>query len=248
MNTYIVTGAAGGIGSAIARSLADKEKRLVLTDIGDPGDAFIDELRELGAVVEFVVADITSPLEIERLVALATDSGAKLAGAVNCAGIEQCIRPLHEIELDVWERVMRVNLTAMFLCMKHQIMAMLKTGGGAIVNIGSLVALQAVPNASEYVASKGGVSSLTKAAALDYAKQGIRINAVLPGAIDTPMIERHADSPWMPAFLAFVEQRQALGRLGQPSEVAEAVKWLLSDAASFVTGSLMTVDGGMSAG
>lgn len=245
MKTYIVTGATGGIGSAIVQLLCGDGHHVVLTDIAEPAEDFLSELASLAGTHEFVACDITDPKSVETMVKAAKARHGRLDGAVNCAGIEHSLKPLAEVDVDDWNRVIAVDLTAMFLCLKFQIEAMLPSGG-SIVNIGSGLANNAVANASEYVAAKAGVSGLTKAAALDYQRSGIRVNALLPGAISTPMLERHADEPFMPAFMEYIQNRQ--GRLGLASEVAEAAKWLLSDAASFVTGIQMPVDGGLSAG
>ncbi|MCJ2188433.1 SDR family NAD(P)-dependent oxidoreductase [Novosphingobium beihaiensis] len=245
--TYIVTGACGGIGSAAARVLCAAGHNVVLSDIAPPQEGLLDELHALGGSPHFISCDITSDRQVQDLVAAAVKTSGRLDGAVNSAGIEQAMKPLADLELETWERVIRVNLTSVFLCMKHEIRAMLETGGGSIVNIGSAIGAVAIENGCEYVASKHGLSGLTKAGALDYAKAGIRVNAVMPGVIKTPMHERHADAPWMKDFETLMHTRHPIGRMGMPGEVGEAVKWLLSDASSFVTGSLMFVDGGYTA-
>lgn len=242
--TYVVTGAAGGIGSAVARALCSEGHTVVLADLAEPAEGLLDDLQALGGDARYVQTDIGDEAQVQAMVAAAAEMGGKLDGAVNCAGIEQTMTPLADLEQAVWDRVLRVNLTGMFLCMKHQIRAMLESGGGSIVNIGSAMGSVALPNGCEYIASKHGVSGLTKSGALDYATQGIRVNAVMPGVIKTPMHERHAHEPWMKDFQAEMQRMHPIGRMGESNEVAEAVLWLLSDASSFVTGSLMAVDGG----
>ena len=242
--TYIVTGGAGGVGGETARVLCKAGHRVVFTDIAAPDGAFLDELKKLPGSAHFIRCNVTDEDAVEALVAEAVRIGGKLDGAANCAGVDQGIVPLADMERALWDRTISINLTGVFFCMKHQIRAMLKSGGGSIVNIGSAMGTVASGHQSGYIASKHGVAGLTKGAALDYAAQGIRVNAVMPGVIDTPMIRRHAHEPWMADFEANVIGAHPIGRMGQPIEVAEAVKWLLSDAASFVTGSLMAVDGG----
>ncbi len=242
--TYIVTGGTGGVGGETARVLCGDGHRVIFTDIADPDEKLQAALEGLRGTAHFVKCDITDEAAVAALVDEAVKLGGRLDGAVNCAGVDQGIVPLADIDLALWNRTITINLTGMFLCMKHEIRAMLKSGGGSIVNIGSAMGSVAAGHQSCYVASKHGVAGLTKGGALDYAGQGIRVNALMPGVIDTPMIQQHAHEPWMADFEATVIGAHPLGRIGQPIEVAEAARWLLSDAASFVTGSLMPVDGG----
>nr|WP_259444437.1 SDR family oxidoreductase [Rhodococcus sp. DMU2021] len=151
---------------------------------------------------------------------------------------------MHEISADQWNRVIGVDLTGVFNCLKHEIAAMLTTGGGAIVNVGSVLGATAMPNASEYTAAKHGVVGLTRAAASDYATKGIRVNAVMPGVTSTPMIQRASQDPVFAAHFDAIRLRHSMERFAEPSEISAAVVWLLSDAASFVTGADLAVDGG----
>jgi NAD(P)-dependent dehydrogenase (short-subunit alcohol dehydrogenase family) len=168
----------------------------------------------------------------------------RLDGAFNNAGLEQCALPLHELTTEQWERALRVDLTSVFWCLKYQVLAMLATGGGAIVNTASSLGQVAIPNASEYITAKHGVVGLTRAAAAEYGARGIRVNAVLPGIIRTPMIARLTEDARFSAFFDKLKDRHPIGRFGEPSEIGEAVKWLLSDAASFMNGAAMACDGG----
>ena len=151
---------------------------------------------------------------------------------------------MHQLTLQQWERALRIDLTSVFLCIKHQVIAMLRSGGGAIVNTASSLGQVAIANASEYVSAKHGVVGLTRAAAAEYGRQGIRVNAVLPGIVMTPMISRLVSDPQFKAFFEKVRERHPIGRFGEPREIGEAVTWLLSDAASFVNGADLAVDGG----
>ena len=168
----------------------------------------------------------------------------RLDGAFNNAGLEQCGRPLHELTTEQWERAIRVDLTSVFWCLKYQVIAMLATGGGAIVNTASSLGQVAIPNAAEYIASKHGVIGLTRAAAADYGARGIRVNAVLPGIIKTPMITRLTQDARFKSMFDKAKERHPIGRFGEPAEIGEAVKWLLSGDASFMNGAAMAVDGG----
>jgi NAD(P)-dependent dehydrogenase (short-subunit alcohol dehydrogenase family) len=243
----IVTGAAGGIGRACAVTLAEAGAKLVLTDIVDCG-ATLAAIRNTDNDAIFVKADLGVESGAEELVAQTVALFGRLDGAFNNAGVEQCATPLHELTAAQWERAVRIDLTGVFFCLKHEIRAMLKTGGGAIVNTASALSAVAIPNASEYVASKHGVVGLTNAAAVECGPHRIRVNAVLPGVIETPMVARLAADPGFLAYFAKLRERQPVGRFGHPSEVGDAVAWLLSDAASFVTGASISVDGGALAG
>jgi NAD(P)-dependent dehydrogenase (short-subunit alcohol dehydrogenase family) len=243
----IVTGAAGGIGRSCAVTLANAGAKLVLTDIANC-DATIAAIRNSNYDATFVKADVGVEGDVEELVEQTVRKYGRLDGAFNNAGVEQCATPLHELTSAQWERAVRIDLTGVFFCLKHEIRAMLKSGGGAIVNTASALGAVAIPNASEYVSSKHGVVGLTRAAAVEYGARGIRVNAVLPGVIETPMLARAAADPGVAAYLESLRARNPAGRFGQPSEVGEAVAWLLSDSASFVMGASISVDGGTLAG
>jgi NAD(P)-dependent dehydrogenase (short-subunit alcohol dehydrogenase family) len=243
--TYIVTGAAGGIGREASRVLAEAGAHVVLTDIAvEGGQETVAAMRGEGLRASFVKADLASETEIRTLIDQAARINGRLDGAFNNAGLEQCALPLHELTLDQWNRALRIDLTSVFLCLKYQVTAMLKSGGGSIVNTASSLGQVAIANASEYIAAKHGVVGLTRAAAAEYGGKGIRVNAVLPGIVLTPMISRLVADPAFSTFFDKVKERHPIGRFGQPREIGEAVKWLLSDAASFVNGAAFAVDGG----
>ena len=242
--TFIVTGAAGGIGKAASIVMARHGANVVVTDISEAGEEVVSEIGKSGGSAAFVRADVTDDGSARDLVAKSIELFGKLDGAFNNAGIEQLSKPLHQITPAEWERAIRVNLTGIFNCLRHEILAMRETGGGAIVNTASSLGQTAVPNAAEYVASKHGVIGLSRAAAVDYGAEGIRVNAVLPGVIRTPMFERFAADPAMAGFLDEIRARHPIGRLGQPEEIGEVVSWLLSDLSSFVTGAAIAADGG----
>lgn len=243
--TYIVTGGGGGIGRDASLVLAEAGANVVVTDVAaDRGDDTHRRIKDADLRSSFFQADLSAENEIEALVGFAVRTYGRLDGAFNNAGLEQCAKPLHELTLDEWERALRVDLTSVFLCIKHQVIAMLKSGGGAIVNTASSLGQVAIANASEYIAAKHGVVGLTRAAAAEYGRQGIRVNAILPGIVLTPMISRLVTDPTFSAFFEKVKERHPIGRFGEPREIGEAVKWLLSDAASFVNGAAFAVDGG----
>ena len=243
--TLIVTGAGGGIGRAASLVLASAGANVVVSDIVDEaGRQTVDAVRSAGGVANYVKADLASEDDVRTLVHFAVDRHGRLDGAFNNAGLEQCAVPLHELTTSQWERAIRVDLTSVFWCLKYQVIAMLATGGGAIVNTASSLGQVAIPNAGEYIAAKHGVIGLTRAAAAEYGARGIRVNAVLPGIIRTPMIARLSQDPRFSAFFDRLKDRHPIGRFGEPAEIGEAVKWLLSDAASFMNGAAMAVDGG----
>ena len=243
--TVIVTGAGGGIGHEACRVLAKAGARLVITDISvDSGRATLQAVKDEGGDAIFHAADLSSEQEISALVDATLKQYGRLDGAFNNAGVEQKNKPLDELTIEEWDRAIRVDLTAVFLCIKYQVKAMLKSGSGAIVNTASSLGQVAIPGASEYVAAKHGVVGLTRAAGADYGRRGIRVNAVLPGVIRTPMIARLSNEPAFAPVLNRVKERHSMGRFGEPKEVGEAVAWLLSDSASFMNGAAVAVDGG----
>jgi NAD(P)-dependent dehydrogenase (short-subunit alcohol dehydrogenase family) len=244
----LVTGGASGIGRATALTFAREGAKLIIADMHeDGGQQTVHIIQENGGEATFVKMDVTQPTEVEALISKAVESYGRLDCAYNNAGIsgagigsEQ--RTLTaEYPAERWHQVIAINLTGVWLCMKYEIAQMLKQGGGTIVNTASVAGLIGLPYASAYVASKHGVVGLTKTAALEYAKQGIRVNCVCPGYIQTPMTAAGMQDP---ARMALMIANEPVGRMGQPEEVAAAVVWLCSDAASFVTGHTMTVDGG----
>ena len=241
----IVTGAGGGIGRAASMVLAAAGAKVVVSDIVEgTGQATVDAVQRAGGTALFVKADLASEADVRALVERAVSAHGRLDGAFNNAGLEQCAIPLHELTTEQWERALRVDLTSVFWCLKYQVLAMLATGGGAIVNTASSLGQVAIQNASEYIAAKHGVIGLTRAAAAEYGARGIRVNAVLPGIIRTPMIARLTEDARFSAFFEKLKDRHPIGRFGEPAEIGEAVKWLLSDAASFMNGAAMACDGG----
>ena len=243
--TVIVTGAGGGIGRATCVVLAQAGANVIVSDIVEQaGEGTVESVRASGGKAHYVRADLASEDDVRSLVESVVTKHGRLDGAFNNAGLEQCGCALHELTTEQWERALRVDLTSVFWCVKYQVIAMLKSGGGSIVNTASSLGQVAIQNASEYIAAKHGVVGLTRAAAAEYGSRGIRVNAVLPGIILTPMISRLAEDPRFAAHFERFRERHPIGRFGQPSEIGEAVKWLLSADASFMNGAAMAVDGG----
>lgn len=242
----LVTGGSSGIGRATARIFAREGATVVVADVlVDGGEETARLIKAAGGEALFVKTDVSQPVEVDALVKRAVETYGRLDCAFNNAGIEGALQPTADYDAAVWDRVMSINLRGVWLCMKSEIQQMLKQGGGAIVNTASAAGLVAVPGLSAYVAAKHGVVGLTKTAALEYAKTGIRVNAVCPGGVDTPMVQRVFGNN--PQFAEAAASAEPVGRLAQPAEIGEAVVWLCSDAASFVTGHAMAVDGGMTA-
>lgn len=241
----LVTGAGSGIGRATALACAREGAKIVVADrVVEGGEETVSMIQSAGGEATFVPVNVTQAAEVEAMVAAAVSAYGRIDCAHNNAGIEGVFATTADYPEEDWDRVMAVNLKGVWLCMKYVIPQMVQQGGGAIVNTASLAGLVGAKRMPAYVASKHGVAGLTKTAALEYAKSGIRINAVCPGIIHTSMVDRMFLSrrPDLEDRLAAVEP---MGRLGKPEEVAEAVVWLCSDAASFVTGHTMTVDGGI---
>lgn len=240
----IVTGAASGIGRAAALALARAGARLALVDVDEEGGAAaLDVVRGAGAEARFVPCDVSDEHAVTAMVADTVRHFGRIDCAVNNAGIEHDLAPLAEIDATVFDRVLRVNVRGVYLCMKAEIPAMLTHGTGAIVNTASVAGLVGAPGLAPYAASKHAVVGLTRSASAEYAGTGIRINAVCPGLIQTPMLERLVGQVGADALQSLVGATP-IRRLATPDEVAAAVVWLCSDAASFVTGSAMAVDGG----
>lgn len=242
----LVTGGASGIGAAAAVLYAQAGAKVVVSDVdGKGGNDTVAAIVNAGGEGVFILTDVSKEDEVARMVAFVVDKYGHLDCAFNNAGILGVPSPLAEMTLDNWQRLQDVNLRSVWLCMKHEITQMLKSGSGAIVNTSSVAGLKAIPTMSHYVAAKHGVAGLTKTAAVEYAKAGIRVNAICPGHIYTPM---------MNSFFRSVEDREAheagccpMGRHGRPEEIGELAIWLSSDKASYLTGQVIAVDGGLTA-
>lgn len=239
----LVTGASSGIGRATALAFAREGAKVVVSDVAvEGGQETVRLIRNAGGEAIFLKADVSRTAEVEALVQQTVATYGRLDCAHNNAGIEGRVGRVADDDDDNWDRVIAINLTGVRLCMKYEIRQMLTQGGGAIVNTASGAGLVGIRGSSAYVASKHGVIGLIKTAALEYAKSGIRVNAVCPGVIQTPMVERITQAS--PRATAAMAAMHPMGRTGKPEEIAEAVLWLCSDAASFVTGHSLSVDGG----
>jgi NAD(P)-dependent dehydrogenase (short-subunit alcohol dehydrogenase family) len=242
----LITGAGSGIGRATSKIFAREGARLVIADLDEAGGhETLGAIKDAGGDALFVTADISQPATAETLVAKAVSAYGRLDCAFNNAGIEGIGALTHKCTMENWNRVIAINLTGVWLCMKAEIAQMLEQGaGGAIVNTSSLAGLAGSKGGPAYVASKHGVVGLTKTAALEYGRHGIRINAVCPGPIRTPMMQRIMAMSGNEAAEQRFIKGEPLRRFGQPEEIGEAVAWLCSDRASYVTGIPMPVDGG----
>ena len=239
----LITGAGSGIGRASALAFAREGAKVAVADIVvEGGEETVRMVKEAGGEAFFIKVDVANAADVEAMVNTVVDTYGRIDCAYNNAGIEGRLASTDEYPEDVFDKVIDINLTGVWLCMKYELPHMLKQGSGAIVNTASGAGLIGVSGMSAYVASKHGVIGLTKTAALEYAKSGIRVNAVCPGLIQTPMVERiTAEQPQLGEALVAAEP---VGRTGKPEEIAESVVWLSSDAASFVTAHSMSVDGG----
>ena len=239
----LITGAGSGIGRASALTFAREGAKVAVADkLADGGQETVRMVEAAGGTASFIEVDVSDAASVEAMVNATVETYGRIDCAYNNAGIEGQVAPTDSYADDMFDKVIAVNLTGVWLCMKYEIPRLLEHGGGAIVNTASGAGLIGVAGLSAYVASKHGVIGLTKTAALEYAKSGIRVNAVCPGLIQTPMVERlTADQPQLGEALVAMEP---VGRTGRPEEIAESVVWLCSDAASFVTGHAMSVDGG----
>lgn len=239
----LITGASSGIGKATALAFAKNGASVVVADVQeDAGRRTAHEIEDARQKSLFVRCDVSSDDEVKNVIKETVDTFGHLDFAFNNAGIEGDKAFTADVQFENWSRIIDVNLRGVWLCMKYEIQQMLKQKHGSIVNCSSIAGLVGFPGIPSYVASKHGVIGLTKTAALEYAKKNIRVNAVCPGVIATPMIDRfvHGEAQIQKQLM----EGEPVGRIGQPEEIASAVMWLCSDKASFVTGHPLVIDGG----
>jgi len=243
----LVTGGSSGIGRASARAFAQAGARVIIFDLDLQGaEETVRLILQEAGDAQCYGGDVSKTSDVQGLFQWIAESYGHLNCAHNNAGVEGALAPTAEYGEDNWDRVLRINLKGTWLCLKFEIQQMLKQGGGVIVNTSSVAGLVGVRNLSAYTASKHAIIGLTKSSALEYAQKGIRINAVCPGFIATPMTDRLSSGT--PGGRKKFLEAYPIGRMGTPEEVAEAVLWLCSDAASLITGHALSVDGGRVAG
>lgn len=241
----IVTGGERGIGRACVETFAADGAKVVFSDLSQQsGDEAQTAIRGAGGDVLFVRGNMVVEADVEGMVGAALSHYGRIDGAVNNAGVAMTGQPFHKLQTADWQRVMDINLTGVFMCCKFETRAMMATGGGAIVNISSADGMIGRPDASDYNASKHGVLGLTKSASTEFRDTRVRVNAVLPGLIFTPLVESLIDDPSFGPQFEPILNRHTIDRRGRPEDIAEACRWLLSDYASFVNGAGLSVDGG----
>jgi NAD(P)-dependent dehydrogenase (short-subunit alcohol dehydrogenase family) len=244
----MITGAASGIGEATAKEAAAEGARLMLCDVDAEKGAAV--AAAIGAAATYRDCDVTDEAAVQAAVGATVDELGSIDGAFNCAGILGVVGPIGELPLDGWKQLIDVDLNGVFLCTKHQVNAMAAQGSGSILNMASAAGLIGWPGAAGYVAAKHGVVGLTKSAALEYAAQGVRVNSICPSYVITPMVEKDLFEDALgndEELIGAARANHPIGRFAQPEEIAAAAVWLLSDKASFVTGTAMSVDGGYTA-
>ena len=241
----LVTGGSFGIGRATAISFARKGAKVVIADCIEDNET-LDSIKKTGGDALFIKCDVSDPASVEEMIKKTVGNYGRLDCAFNNAGIEGAQGITADCTEENWDRTIGVNLKGVWLCMKHEIPLMLKQGAGAIVNCASIAGLVGFPGLPAYVASKHGVIGLTKNAALEYAKSGIRVNAVCPGGIDTRMLDSLAEQATAGAQSSaeMMDPLHPMGRIGTPQEVADLIVWLCSPRASFITGTAIPIDGG----
>jgi NAD(P)-dependent dehydrogenase (short-subunit alcohol dehydrogenase family) len=238
----IVTGGASGIGRTTSLFYARDGAKVIVSDVDrNMGEETVGMIKDAGGEATFIRADVSDPGDCQSLIDQTVEKYSRLDVAFNNAGIGGEQNPTADYSIEGWQKLIGVNLSGVFYCMKYEIPAMLKSGGGAIVNMASILGRVAFANSPAYVTSKHGVVGLTQNSAVEYGQQGIRVNAVGPGFIRTPLIAELEANDQIRNMLISLHP---IGRLGEPEEVAELVIWLSSDKASFVTGAYIPVDGG----
>jgi NAD(P)-dependent dehydrogenase (short-subunit alcohol dehydrogenase family) len=240
----LITGGATGIGRAAAQAFARRGAKVVIGDVDDRAAETVKLIEDGGGTATFVETDVVSGSQVKNLVDTAVGTYGRLDAAFNNAGVLPPTAPLVEMTEEQWDQVVDVDLKGVFLSLKHELAHMVSAGGGAIVNMASVAGVIADPGMAPYVAAKHGVVGLTKAAGIEYAAQNVRVNAVAPGLVATPMTQRWLDDPEVHAALM---ANSPIGRPAQPEEIAGAVLFLCSDAASFMTGQVHLIDGGQTA-
>jgi NAD(P)-dependent dehydrogenase (short-subunit alcohol dehydrogenase family) len=245
MKTYqnkvvLVTGAGSGIGKASALAFGREGASVIVSDINeDAGMKTVVAIKNCFGEATFIKCDVSKDLEVKNLIESSIKKYGKIDCAFNNAGIEEHSTSTLECTEETWTKILDTNLKSVWLCLKYEILSMLKTGGGSIVNCSSIAGLVGFPNIPAYVASKHGVIGLTEATSLEFAKKNIRVNSVCPGPIHTPMLERLSKEQEKE-----LAEKDPMGRIGTPEEIAETVLWLCSDKASYITGQSMAIDGG----
>ncbi len=237
----LVTGAAGGIGRASAVALAQAGARVMVADVA-ACDETVALIKNAGGEARALTVNVADEQAVARMVSATVEAFGGLDIAFNNAGVAGVFTKTHDYPADDWARVIAINLTGVWHCMKHELQHMLKAGGGSIINTASVAGLVGMGHAAAYSAAKAGVIGLTKNAAMEYARNNIRINAVCPGGVRTNMTESADHS--LPGFLDRLAKLEPMGRVAAPEEIASAVVWLASDGASFMTGHALPVDGG----
>jgi NAD(P)-dependent dehydrogenase (short-subunit alcohol dehydrogenase family) len=242
----LITGAGGGIGLAAAQALASSGARLMLSDVDAArGAAVLADFHALGLDARFAVCDVTQADSVRNLIEVTVAQFGRIDCAVNNAGIEHAHAKLADHDDDDFDRAIAVNLKGVYLCLKHELRQMLTQGGGVIVNVASVAGLGGAPLLGGYCASKHGVMGLTRTAAVEYAKRGIRVNAVCPSFVNTEMVQRMVARN--PSLETILTQASPMQRMGEPAEIGRAIAWLCADDSSFVNGQGLALDGGLTA-